>query len=106
MPILVVFFCVAGCVSVVAIICYCTKKSDQVIPRANTTLAYPQSELVSNNAQSDILQAPMPLYPIPDIPKNTLPSLYSTNDLPKNNPKFNDYSNTKKTIQINSKDNI
>ena len=108
-PILVVCFIIAVVVGVIVFACYYKKKNNRLNngrvisqmplqPMHVQTIFPLQPQPIIYNAYTSTMNDPLPPPYIP--PTNKFPPL------PINNPKFNDYSNTTKTHQIKSDNEI
>ncbi len=101
-PILVVCLIIAVVVGVIVFVCYYKKKNNRLNngrvisqqPMHVQTIFTPQPQPIIYNAYTSTMNDPLPPPYIP--PSNKLPPF------PKNNPKFNDYSNTTRTLQMKS----
>ena len=98
-------FIIAVVVGVIVFVCYYKKKnnrlnSGRVIsqqPMHVQTIFPPQPQPIIYNAYKSTMNNLPPAY---NSPNNKLPPL------PNNNPKLNDYSNTVKTLQMKSENEI
>ena len=96
-PVIVVCVCIAGCIAIGVLICYCVKKNNK-IDRGLVISQQPNMIPINHNAiifNSNNMSMPPPSSDLTNQNHAHLPPLINKN------PKFNDFSNTAKTLPNN-----